>query len=295
MAVTAQTVKQLREQTGAGMMDCKRALQAVGGDIDKAVEAMRRDGVTKAAKKASRIAADGLIVIRQESGRAVIAEINSETDFVAKDENFKAFCEAVAACIVATNPADPAALMALPYAEKDEQTVEAAREQLVAKMGENISVRRFKVLQSSDATVGAYLHGVRIGVIVSLEGGDEALVHDIAMHIAATNPLCIDEQSVPEDVLNKEREILIAQAEKTGKPPAIIEKIVTGQINKFLRETTLLGQVFVKDPDQKQTVGQLLKSEGATVKHFIRYEVGEGLEKRSDNFVEDVMVQAQAE
>ena len=299
MAVTAQIVRQLREQTGAGMMDCKRALQASDGNIDKALEAMRQDGIAKAAKKASRIAANGLIHILREAPHVVMAEINSETDFVAKDKNFSAFCEAVVHCIATHQPADVEALMALPYeGGEGARTVAEARQQLVAKMGENISIRRFTLLDLSKMPLGTYLHGVRIGVIVRLEGGDEELAHDIAMHIAATNPLCIDEQSVPEDLLAKEQAILQARAEKnkTRKSPEIIEKMLGGQIKKFLREITLLGQVFVKnDPDQKQTVGELLKSSGAVVKQFIRYELGEGLEKRSDNFAEEVTAQVQGE
>ena len=292
MAITATTVKELRERTGAGMMDCKKALQESDGDIEKAIEDMRKSGMAKAAKKAGRVAAEGLIVIKQNAGTAqvVIAEINSETDFVAKDDSFKGFCDEVAVCILAEKPADIDTLM---ECNIDGQTVEEARQQLVAKIGENISVRRFSLLDSADGTLASYLHGVRIGVLVELEGGDEVLAKDIAMHVAASNPVCIAEEDVPKDLLDKEREILIAQAQESGKPQEIIEKMIGGRINKFLKEITLVGQPFVKDPDQ--TIARLLGSAGASVKRFIRYEVGEGIEKRNDNFAEEVMAQAKGE
>jgi len=292
MAITAATVKELRERTGAGMMDCKKALQEADGDIEKAIEDMRKSGMAKAAKKAGRVAAEGLLVIKQDadSAQMVIAEINAETDFVTKDDNFKGFCEQVADCILANQPVDIDSLMG---SNMGEQTVEEARQQLVAKIGENTSVRRFSLIDSAQGILGSYLHGVRIGVIVELEGGDEGLAKDIAMHIAASNPVCIAEADVPQDLLDKEKEILIAQAEESGKPPEIIEKMIGGRINKFLKEITLLGQPFVKDPDQ--TVSKLLESGGATVKSFIRYEVGEGIEKRNDNFADEVMAQAKGE
>jgi len=292
MAITAATVKELRERTGAGMMDCKKALQETDGDIEKAIEDMRKSGMAKAAKKAGRVAAEGLLVIKQndESGQLVITEINSETDFVAKDDSFKEFCNQVASCILANQPADIDSLMGCNIGE---QTVEEARQQLVAKIGENTSVRRFSLIDSTQGTLASYLHGVRIGVIVELEGGDEALAKDIAMHIAASNPVCIAEDDVPKDLLEKEKEILIAQAEESGKPLEIIEKMIGGRINKFLKEITLVGQPFVKDPDQ--TVAKLLESAGASVKSFIRYEVGEGIEKRNDNFADEVMAQAKGE
>ncbi|MFT5426613.1 MAG: elongation factor Ts [Gammaproteobacteria bacterium] len=291
MVITAATVKELRERTGSGMMDCKKALQEADGDIEKAIEDMRKSGMAKAAKKAGRVAAEGLVVIKQnsESSQVVIAEINSETDFVAKDESFISFCDQVVSCILADQPADIDALMGCTVAESG-QTVEETRQQLVAKIGENTSIRRFSQLDSTASVIGAYLHGVRIGVIVELEGGDEALAKDIAMHIAASNPVCIAEEDVPKELLDKEREILIAQAQESGKPQEIIEKMIDGRINKFLQEITLLGQPFVKDPDQ--TIAKLLESAGATIKTFIRYEVGEGIEKKSDNFAEEVMAQA---
>jgi len=292
MAITATTVKELRERTGAGMMDCKKALQETDGDIEKAIKDMRKSGMAKAAKKAGRVAAEGLLVIKQneETGQLVITEINAETDFVTKDDSFKGFCDQVARCILDNQPADIDSLMACNIGE---QTVEETRQQLVAKIGENTSVRRFSLIDSTQGILGSYLHGVRIGVIVELEGGDEALAKDVAMHIAASNPVCIAEADVPKDLLEKEKEILIAQAEESGKPQEIIEKMIGGRVNKFLKGITLLGQPFVKDPDQ--TVGKLLESVGASVKRFIRYEVGEGIEKRNDNFAEEVMAQAKGE
>lgn len=292
MAITAAIVKELRERTGAGMMDCKKALQVTDGDIEKAIEDMRKSGMAKAAKKAGRVAAEGLLVIKlnDETGQLVITEINSETDFVAKDDSFKEFCDQVASCILANQPVDIDSLMECNIGE---QTVEETRQQLVAKIGENTSVRRFLLIDSAEGILGSYLHGVRIGVIVELEGGDESLAKDLAMHIAASNPVCIAEKDVPKDLLEKEKEILIAQAQDSGKPQEIIEKMIDGRINKFLKEITLVGQPFVKDPDQ--TVGKLLESAGASVKSFIRYEVGEGIEKRNDNFAEEVMAQAKGE
>ena len=294
MAITAATVKELRERTGAGMMDCKKALQETDGDIEKAIEDMRKSGMAKAAKKAGRVAAEGLVGIKRntETSQVVIAEINSETDFVAKDDGFKGFCDQIAICILSDQPADIESLMECTIADSS-QTVEEARQQLVAKIGENISIRRFSLIDSAEGILGSYLHGVRIGVIVELEGGDEVLAKDIAMHIAASNPVCIAEEDVPKDLLDKEREILIAQAQESGKPQDIIEKMIGGRINKFLKGITLLGQPFVKDPDQ--TVAKLLESAGATIKSFIRYEVGEGIEKRNDNFAEEVMAQAKGE
>lgn len=294
MAVTATMVKELRERTGAGMMDCKNALQEADGDIEKAIEDMRKSGMAKAARKAGRIVAEGLVVIKknEKTGQAVIAEINSETDFVTKNDGFKGFCDEVATCILDDQPTDVDTLMDSKVGDTG-QTVEESRQQLVSKIGENISVRRFSQLDPVQGTLGAYLHGVRIGVLVELDGGDEALAKDIAMHIAASNPACIAEEDVPQELLAKEKEILVAQAEESGKPPEIIEKMVGGRINKFLKEITLLGQPFVKDPDQ--TVAKLLESSGATVKNYIRYEVGEGLEKRNDNFAEEVMAQAKGE
>ncbi len=297
MQITATMVKELRDRTGAGMMDCKKALQEAGGNIETAIEEMRKSGVAKAAKKAGRIAAEGNIIIQEnkDSGEVVILEVNSETDFVAKDENFKAFGNGVAACILANHPVDIDALMMLPISNETEQSVEETRQQLVAKIGENISVRRFTIVMNDTNQLGIYLHGTRIGVLVKMENADEELAKDIAMHIAGIDPppVCVKEDEIPGNLIEKEKQIFMAQAEESGKPPEIIEKMVSGKVKKFMQEITLLSQPFVKDTDQ--TVDQLLKAAGANVNQFIRYEVGEGLEKRSDNFAEEVMAQAKGE
>lgn len=287
MQITAALVKELRERTGAGMMECKKALVECDGDIEAAIELMRKSGAAKADKKAGRVAADGAIVVASEGGSAAVVEVNSETDFVAKDDNFKAFAEAVAATVLTRRPADVEALKN--ETMTDGATVEAARQGLVAKVGENINVRRFTVVEAADAIVAHYLHGGRIGVVVALKGGDEELARDIAMHIAASRPVCVSEDQVPGDLLAKEREIFAAQAEQSGKPAEIIEKMVDGRIKKYLKEVTLVGQPFVKNPDE--TVGQLLQKAGAEVIQFVRFEVGEGIEKKQDNFAEEVMAQ----
>lgn len=293
MAVTASMVKELRERTGAGMMECKKALTETGGDQDAAVELLRKKGAASADKKSSRVAAEGAIVQRfaDDGRRAVMVEVNSETDFVAKGEAFNEFSDAVAARILASDPADVDALMALPLADGGE-SVETVRKDLVGgKIGENISVRRFTAMNAGDGEVLAgYLHGNRIGVLVHLAGGDETLARDIAMHVAASRPVSVDESGMPADLVAREREIFLEQARASGKPENIMEKMVEGRVRKFLAENTLVGQSFVKDPDQ--TVGQLLKAAGAAVRGFVRYEVGEGIEKRGDDFVAEVMAQA---
>ena len=285
MSITAPMVKELRERTGAGMMECKRALVEVGGNLDAAAEALRAAGAAKADKKASRVAADGRVVIQANGSKAVIAEVNSETDFVAKDENFIGFADAVAAASLASGVTDVAALAGVALGSA---TVEVARTELVQKVGENISVRRTEII-ANDGPIGAYTHGARIGAIVALDGGDESLARDIAMHAAATNPTCIDESGVPAEILETEKRIFTEQAAESGKPPEIIEKMIGGRINKFLKEITLVGQPFVKD--DKQTVGQLLKAASASVVSFTRYEVGEGIEKKVENFADEVMKQ----
>ncbi|MDH3305635.1 MAG: translation elongation factor Ts [Gammaproteobacteria bacterium] len=286
MSVTASMVKELRERTGAGMMECKKALVAANGDLDAAAEELRKSGQAKADKKAGRVAADGRIVVNTDGGKAIIVEVNSETDFVAKDENFVEFAEAVAAVALASGTTDVTSLAAQKI--DGSRTVEEARTELVTKVGENISVRRAAIVESS-GQIGYYTHGARIGAVVALEGGDDELARDIAMHIAAINPVCIDESQVPSETLERERRIFSEQAEASGKPADIIEKMVTGRIAKFLKEITLLGQPFVKDPDV--SVGKLLKGAGASVTSFVRFEVGEGIEKKEDNFVEEVMAQ----
>ena len=288
MSITASMVKELRERTGAGMMECKKALVESNGDLDAAAEALRKSGQAKADKKAGRVAADGRVVINKDGGKAVIVEVNSETDFVAKDENFVAFAESIAAAALASGETDVVAL-----AEKDSgdgRSVEQARTDLIQKVGENISVRRAQIVEV-DGPIGTYTHGARIGAIVALKGGDEELARDIAMHVAAINPTCIDESGVPAEMLEREKRIFSEQAAESGKPPEIVEKMATGRVAKFLKEITLVGQPFVKDPDV--SVGKLLKGADASVVSFVRFEVGEGIEKKEDNFVEEVMAQVQ--
>ncbi len=290
MAITAALVKELRERTGAGMMECKKALVETDGDIELAIENMRKSGQAKAAKKAGRIAAEGVIVIKaSDDGKKVaMAEVNCETDFVAKDDNFLSFANAVVERVLDSDVADVEALNALPLHEGEDTTVEEARQALVSKIGENMSVRRF-VRMETDGQIASYRHGVRIGVLVEMTGGDEELGRDLAMHIAASNPVCVEEKDVPEDLLAKEKEIIEAQAKESGKPENIIEKMVEGRLRKYLSEVTLVGQPFVKDPDT--TVGKLLKSKGAGVNQFVRFEVGEGIEKKQENFAEEVAAQ----
>lgn len=288
--ISASMVKDLRERSGAGMMECKKALVEAVGDMEAAFDILRKAGAAKAAKKAARIAAEGAIVHRQSGKRAVLVEVNSETDFVAKDGNFRTFAEAVAETALDHKPADLDALMGTSLAGSSE-SVEYARAALVAKIGENISVRRFTAMASQGGVIGSYLHGTRIGVLVDLHGGDVALAKDIAMHVAATRPVCVSEAEVPPDMVAKEREIYTAQSAASGKPPEIIEKMVEGKLKKFLSEVSLLGQPFVKDPET--TIGKLLAKRGASVRSFVRMEVGEGIEKRTENFAEEVRKQAQ--
>ena len=285
MSITASMVKELRERTGAGMMECKKALVEADGNLDAAAEALRAAGAAKADKKAGRVAADGRVVIQTNGSKAVIAEVNSETDFVAKDENFINFSDAVAAAALASGVTDAAELADVSLGDS---TIEVARTELIQKVGEKISVRRAEIV-ANDGPIGFYTHGARIGAVVALDGGDEGLARDIAMHVAAINPTCIDESGVPAETLETEKRIFTEQAAESGKPPEIIEKMIGGRINKFLREITLVGQPFVKD--DKQTVGQLLKSAGASVVSFTRYEVGEGIEKKEENFADEVRKQ----
>jgi elongation factor Ts len=289
MAITASLVKELRERTGAGMMECKKMLTETDGDIELAIEKMRKRGAAQADKKAGRIAAEGTIVTLVDSTKAVAIEINSETDFSAKDESFLAFAKHVAETVLANSPADGEALAVT--ATADGPTVEEARQSLIQKIGENITVRRFQLIEAGDGeVVGAYQHGNKIAVLTRLSGGSEDLAKDVSMHIAASKPVCISSDEVPEELLAKEREIFAAQAAESGKPPEIMEKMVDGRIRKYLNEVTLLGQAFVKDPDV--TIEKLLKSAGAECKQFVRYEVGEGIEKKEDDFVGEVMAQA---
>jgi len=288
MTITASLVKELREITGAGMMECKRALVEVDGDVQAAQEYLRKMGQASAEKKAGRIAAEGRVELAVGNGVAVIVEVNCETDFVAKDENFLAFVRESAELILANRPADVAALMGL---DVDGGSFAAKLNALIAKIGEKVAVRRFEVMQPK-GQVAQYLHGVKIGVLVDLEGGDEQLGKDIAMHIAATNPSCLSADDVPSGTLESERRILSAQAEQEGKPPEIVAKMVEGRLRKYLNEITLLGQPFVKDPDV--SVGKLLEKNSATVQGFIRLEVGQGIEKKVENFAEEVQAQVKA-
>lgn len=289
MGITAAQVKELRERTGSGMMECKKMLVETDGDIDAAIELMRKSGMAKADKKAGRIAAEGVIVLRtsDDDKSGAIVEVNSETDFVAKGDDFVGFAGEVADIVLNAQPADVDALLAAPMGDS---TVNETRSALIAKIGENINVRRF-ANYSSAGVVGGYLHGSRIGVIVELEGGDAALAKDIAMHVAASKPLAVSADDVPADVLQKEKEIFSAQAAESGKPAEIIEKMVEGRIRKYLAEITLDGQPFVKDPDT--TVGKLLEKNGAKVIRFERLEVGEGIEKKEEDFAAEVMAQVQ--
>ena len=290
MAVTASMVKELRERTGAGMMECKKALVETNGDMDAAIEFLRKTGLAQADKKASRVAAEGAIMLasNEDNNQAVLVEINSETDFVAKDANFLAFANTVVNSALATSAEDVNTLMA---AEVDGSSLEIARQALVSKIGENVQVRRISRMTTDD-TIGAYVHGGRIGVLIDVEGGDNALAKDLAMHVAALSPEYISMDDVPEAVLNKEKSFLISQAADSGKPPEIIEKMVTGRLRKHLAQITLLGQPFVKDGDV--TVGQLLTQKDASVKGFNRLAVGEGIEKKAENFADEVMQQVKS-
>jgi elongation factor Ts len=288
MSVTAEAVRQLRERTGAGMMECKRALVDTSGDLDAAAELMRKQGLAKADKKAARIAAEGVIVIeRSKDGHvAAMAEINCETDFVAREQDFRNFASDVVRLTLNHKPVDVDALLAAELAAGE--SVDARRRALVAKIGENISVRRTAILENA-GPLGAYLHGTRIGVLVALDGGTPELAHDLAMHIAASNPRYISIAEVPAQIIAKEREILSEAAKNEGKSPEIVAKMIEGRLRKSLNEITLLGQPFVKDPDQ--SIEKLLKGGNARVLRFERFEVGSGIEKKKEDFVAAVMAE----
>ena len=292
MSVTAEAVKALRERTGAGMMECKKALVEANGDLEAAAEAMRKSGLAKADKKAGRVAAEGVVVIERtaDGHSAALVEINSETDFVARQPDFQGFAHDVAKLVLATKPADLEALLATKLASG--KTVEETRRELIARIGENIGVRRFEIV-SGAAPLATYLHGTRIGTVVVIEGGDAALGHDLAMHVAAINPQYLSADDVPADQVEKEREIFVAQAatdpKLAGKPKDVLVKASEGKLRKFLGEITLLGQPFVKD--DKQTVAQVLKGANARVLRFVRFEVGAGIEKKQENFAAEVMAQ----
>jgi len=291
MSVSASMVMSLRERTGAGMMECKKFLVAANGDIELAITEMRKAGQAKADKKSDRIAAEGVIVVARSKDlrRAVMIEINSETDFVARDTNFSSFAQAVAETALQTQ-ANTVEELNLQTIEGQDTTVEQARQQLVAKIGENIKIRRLQHVQcADDGVAGFYLHGSRIGVLIVLKQGDDELARDLAMHIAASRPLVVNRDQVSQKEIDHEREIFIAQARDSGKPQEIIDKMIDGRISKFLDEVSLAGQPFIKDPNIK--VSQLLKQKQAEVVSFVRFAVGEGIEKKEDNFVQEVMSQ----
>ena len=292
MPVTASEVKALRERTGAGMMECKKALTETDGDLEEAIALLRKKGAASAEKKSARIAAEGIVelALNDSASEGVLVEVNCETDFVAKDDSFRAFSADLAQAVLRHHPnsLNDASLLQLSTGE----TVDATRQELIAKIGENISLRRFELVQAGTGEIAGYVHGSRIGVMIRMgSSAHPELGRDVAMHVAASRPVCIDEDGMPEDVLKNERVIYSAQAAESGKPPEIVEKMVTGRVKKFLKENTLVGQSFVKNPDQ--SVGELLSTHQASVVSMHRFEVGEGLEKRTDDFVAEVMAQAQ--
>jgi elongation factor Ts len=290
MNISAAQVKELRERTGAAMMDCKKALQATDGDIEAAIEQMRKDGMAKADKKAGRVAADGIIVVAEDEQAVAMLEFNSETDFVAKNPDFVALADSAAKMALKHRPADVEALLALDDGNGD---LETQRKALVAKIGENMSLRRFAVVENAGGAMAYYQHGARIGAVVALADSDDAqLAKDLAMHIAASNPQYRSAEDVPAAVREAEKEILKAQAADSGKPADIVEKMIEGRLRKYLAEITLYGQPFVKDPDI--TVEKLLKSKGATVARYARFEVGEGIAKQESDFASEVAATAKA-
>jgi len=292
MAITAAMVKELRERTGAGMMDCKKALGETDGDLDAAIEFLRVKGMAGADKKAGRVAAEGVIAIAisDDKKKAAIVEVNCETDFVAKGDEFKAFADEIAQLILSNGFTSNEELEKLTLASG--KTLDETRRALVAKIGENMQVRRVEIVESANGEIGSYQHGEKIGVVVAMDSGNDTLVRDVAMHVAATKPQAISSADVDPAVLEKERNVLTEQAKESGKPMEIIEKMIDGRIRKFLEEITLLGQPFIKDPDQ--TIEKLLKAQSATVTRFVRLEVGEGIEKEVLNFADEVAAAAAA-
>jgi len=289
MQISAALVKELRDRTGAGMMECKKALVETRGDVEAAVDVMRKAGQTEADRKAGRIAAEGLVAIVADAGAraAAMVEVNCETDFVAKEDAFRGFVQAAAERALAEGSGDLESLLAVPI-ETDGPSVEERRRELVARIGENLNVRRVVLVRAEGDRLGSYVHGGRIGVLVDVTG-DAETAREMAMQIAASRPLCVSDEDVPAEVVSREKEILTAQAAESGKPPEIVERMVSGRMQKFLREVTLLGQPWVRNPDQ--TVAAFLESRGAVVHAFHRFEVGEGLEKKSENFAAEVMAQ----
>jgi len=289
MDITAAMVKELRQRTGAGMMECKKALMAADGDMEASIDAMRVSGQAKADKKSDNTAAEGIVAIRvaADGSRYAIVEINSQTDFASKSDDFNRFVDSVSELLLTGQPVDTGALAAMSLPSGD--SVEVTRKNLTAKIGENIQVRRFAAKNIQGNTLGHYSHGGRIGVICDMQGGDAALARDVAMHIAASRPLCVNPEDISAEILAREKSIFAAEAAETGKPAEIIEKMVAGKVRKYLAEVALTGQPYVKDTDQ--SVGQLLQSAGATVVSFQRLEVGEGIDKKEENFAEEVMAQ----
>jgi len=286
--ITASLVKDLRERTGAGMMDCKKALTETAGDMDKAIDYLREKGLSKAAKKASRIAAEGIVdtYIDEANKVAVCLEVNCETDFVAKTDDYKALVDSIAKHIAANKPASVEALADQTFQGTDKKVSQVVTE-AIAKIGEKIDIRRFSIFEYGTDVIGAYVHGGgRIGVLVELVGGNAALAKDVAMHIAAANPGYLERSEVPADVLEHEKTVLSEQARNEGKPEKIIEKMVMGRIQKFYKEVCLVDQEFVKDPDK--SISALVKEQNATIKRFVRYQLGEGIEKRKDDFAAEV-------
>ena len=292
MAITAALVKELRDRTGAGMMDCKKALMETSEDLEAAIDLMRASGAAKAAKKAGRVASEGLVnlTISDDNKSAVILEVNSETDFVTKGSAFIDFVDTLGVLALKNKPESVEAFISQTL--DSGETVDEARQGIIAKIGENISVRRLQIVTTENGVLGAYKHGERIAVLTVLSGEDGELAKDIAMHIAASKPECVSEDQLSSELLEREKAIFIEQAKESGKPDNIIEKMIVGRMKKFVNEATLYGQAFVKDPDT--TVGALVKSKSTAVESFVRYEVGEGIEKKEDNFVEEVMAQAQS-
>jgi elongation factor Ts len=292
MAITAALVKELRDRTGAGMMDCKKALVETNADLEAAIDLMRASGAAKAAKKAGRVASEGLVnvTVSDDNKQAAILEVNSETDFVTKGSAFIDFVDSLGHLALKNKPESVESFLGQKL--DSGETVDEARENIIAKIGENISVRRVQIISTETGILGAYKHGDRIAVLTVLASQDSALAKDVAMHIAASRPECISEDQLSEELLEREKAIFIEQARESGKPDNIIEKMIVGRMKKFVNEVTLYGQSFVKDPDV--TVGELVKSNNSKVESFVRYEVGEGIEKKEDNFVEEVMAQAQA-
>ena len=290
MQITASMVKELRERTGSGMMECKKALQEAEGNIDVAIENMRKSGMAKADKKSGRVAAEGRVVIAisDDGKKAAVVEVNCETDFVSGGDDFLSFVSAIAKTALDNQPADIAALSEMTL-DGSSETIEEARKAKIVKIGENIQLRRFELRVTENGKFGSYLHGARMGVLVEMENGNDDLIKDVAMHIAASNPICVSEADVSAELLEKEKDILRAQALESGKPADIVEKMLAGRIRKYLAEITLLGQAFVKNPDI--TVETLLSDAGATVITFVRFEVGEGIEKKVENFADEVMAQ----